>query len=57
MREEDGAISIDVDEGSCLVQVLQAKGYAVFGGNHGHASLQPPVGPVVLCVCMCTCIN
>ena len=55
--EEDGAIGVDVEESTCLVQVLKAKGYAVFGGDQGHTPLQPPVGSVGrVCVCVCRCV-
>ena len=49
--EEDGAVCVDVDQGTRLVQVLQPKGYAVFGGHHGHAPLKPFVDSVVCGEC------
>ncbi len=48
MREEDGAVCVDVDQRPALVQELGREGDPELDGEHGDAALAPPVGEVPL---------
>ena len=41
--EEDGPVRVDVDQGAVLIEVEGCEGDAELDGDHGQASLLPPV--------------
>ena len=45
MREENRAISVDMEKSSCLVEKWYTKCKAIFVGNDGKSSLLPLVRP------------